>query len=412
MKSNSAPIVGVLIASAAALTGMILAATADSAGVRIVGALLATLVPIGILSALRGKYPNASLIAMILVPTLLFAVGIGVVAGIADGPAGSPSSTTAGSGGPAGGVTEKLPSDPSARLREALDKADELIPHGSQTLLAIDLDERSTRVSVYDPNTGDEVRTYGSDGDWYSTDRSRATKRRTFARADLAGLDLNRAAGEVRKTAAAMKLDSAQTHPADGIDLARRDDDLLVARFTVARRPIEVDMRGEVAQTAGAGFLDTALPTAQAAMRKYRLDPAAPILRQLDFMAIEDGSSSVGASAIQSSGGVLLDFDSGPYESIKIVPGCFPEPRPRNSREYRGFPLTVVSTATLIKTRDDLLARNGLAAFDGEPIAFRVGTSPGDRSGEVVLRMRLGPVSDRAQGVYTTSGLFLRSGSY
>ncbi|UQE76903.1 hypothetical protein MYK68_10250 [Gordonia sp. PP30] len=404
--SSVVPLLGVLIAAVAAVGGMVLACVAEAAGWRVVGALIAVVVPVAILTWLRSRYPSAALIALILIPTALFAVGITVVAMMSDSRAGG-----AGAGPQPGGgapVTEELPADPQGELRAALDRADQLVPNGSRSVLEIRISDLSTSLRVYDPATGDAVYASRSDGRWYSADRRRATDRRTFSRADIDRLDLNAATPEVAKAAAALKITGS--HPADGITLSRRSDDLLVAEYQIDMHAIQVDAAGHVAPTTDAAFLGTAMPLLQKVMRQYRLDPAAPLVREIDFMALAEGSSSVFASAIQNSGGVNVDFTGGPYESLKIVPGCFPELRPRNSRESAGFRADTVTTAALVKARDDLLARNDLKPFDGDLVAFQAGPAPGDRSGDEVIMMRTGPIGVRAEGVYALNGTFLRSG--
>lgn len=404
-------IVGVVLASAVATAGFVLAVTADGLGWRIAGALLAAEAVFGMFSLLRRSSATAVRVGAVVVPVLLLAVGVPVAAGLHSSERIA-SDRLAGAPPPDGDVTRRLPRDPNARLRDALAEADRLLPGGSGSLLDVDLSANSTRVRVYDRATGDEISAHESTGTWFPSTRRRATDRRFFARSDVDRLDLAAATVRVREVARRLRLDPTAAHPADGIEIKRRTDDLLVAGYTVAFRPIEVDMAGRVAETVGAGFLDTALETAAQSMRTAGLDPNAPTLRRVAFRAFTDGSSSVAASAVQNSGGVALDFSAGPLASMKIVPGCFPSSAPRTSRESDGFALTAVSAETLARVRDDLLARHDLPPFDGDLIAFEIGSAPGSRGDGPVLRLRVGPASQHGEGVYTLDGDFLRSGTW
>lgn len=414
MKPSPAAAAALVAAIALALAGLVVAVTAQSTAWRVAGALAAALAPFVVLGLLGSRRPAAAQIGVVLIPVLLLVLGLpaaAVVSTVREHGAGS--SHPGGSADGESGVTSGLPRDPDARLDQALDRADQLLPNGSAQLLSIDLDDRSTRVVVYDPHTGDAVSTHGSDGRWYSTDRRRANDRRTFSRDDLKNLDLAAAAGEVRRVAGELKLKADDVHPADGIELKRRPDRMLVAEFTVAFRPIEVDMDGRAADTVGAAYVDQVLAVAEKTLRNHRIDPTSPSIRQMDFRTITEGSSPITASPIQNSGGFALSLVRGPYSAIKVVPGTFPLATPRTYAENSGgFALTDFTASALLRARDDLLARNDLPAFDGDIVSFAIGSAPGGRDEGAVLRLQVGSGRESGEAVYRRDGAFLRDGTW
>lgn len=406
------PTIRLILAGIAAVSGVILASVADAIGWRILGVLLGVAVPIAALASLRRNHPVAAMIGMIVISTLVFAIGIPAVALV------DPSSNTpgAGSSGPAAvdDVDDQtgLPRNPQALFDLALDHADALVPNGSSTLLQVTIGERNLQLRVYDPTNGNAVYASYSSRRWSSPTARRASSRVTFSRADTADLDLDTVSPRVVAVAEDLRLD-----PAEGIDditVARRSgDDLLVAEYSIDRRDIQVDARGRVADTAGAGFLDTMLPALDTALRELRVDPAAAQITRLDFRTIADGSSPIMASSIQNSGGVLVALSSGRYESVTVVPGTFASSRDRNSREGSGFPLAAVTTEALQKARDDLLARHGRPVFDGALVGLQIGPAPGGRNEGPVIRMQVGPSGGtRAVAVYSLDGRFLREGTW
>ncbi len=412
--SPAAAVAALAVAIALSVTGLVTAVTAQSTAWRVVGALAVAAAPFFVLGLLGSRRPAAAQIGVILIPALLLVLGLPAVAAVsAVREHAAASSPSGGSADAENEVTSGLPSDPDARLDQALDRADELLPNGSARLLSIDLDDRSTHVVVYDADTGDAVSTHGSDGRWYSTDRRRANDRRTFSRDDLKNLDLNTATGEVRRVAAELKLNADDVHPADGIELKRRTDRMLVAEFTVAFRPIEVDMDGRAADTAGAAYVDRVLTIADKTLRDHRIDPASPSIRQLDFRTITEGSSPITASSIQNSGGFALSLVRGPYSAIKVVPGTFPLATPRTYADNsEGFALRDFTTSALLRARDDLLARNDLPAFDGDVVSFAIGSAPGGRDEGAVLRLQVGSGRESGEAVYRRDGAFLRDGTW
>ncbi len=397
----------VVLAALLATTGFVLVLAAEAVGWRIAGALLAALAVFVVVAAIRSSSRGAAHLAMVLVPVLLLTVGLPVAAAVRTTATQWPARPAG-----AGGAIGRLPADPDAQLVEALAEADRLAPGGAEHLLAIDLEDDSSRVRVYDPRNGDELSSFRSGDRWHPAAPRRATQRRVFGRSELTQLNLTAATGKVAAVAGELGLTRRGAHPSDGIELHRREDDLLVAEFTVADRPIEVDARGAVADTAGVADPGAVLETSARILRGLRLDPAAPIVRNADFRTITEGSWPLSASAIQNSGGISLDLAAGPYGSVRVVPGCFPLATPRTGREAEGFPLTAVTSATLLAVRDDLLARNDLPAFDGDLVAFALGGAPGDRAQGPVIRMAVGPSTGRAAGVYTFDGEFLRPGSW
>ncbi|MFT3662274.1 MAG: hypothetical protein QM809_13045 [Gordonia sp. (in: high G+C Gram-positive bacteria)] len=187
-----------------------------------------------------------------------------------------------------------------------------------------------------------------------------------------------------------------------------------MAEYTVAHRTVEADMSGRVADTAKAAFVETVLEQAETTMRALGLDPTAPILTRIDFRTVTEGSSPISASSIQNSGGFSLALAGTRFSEVTVVPGCFPTTTERDTGSRKGeFALAEITSAALIGARDDLLRRHDLPAFDGEVVAFAVGSAPGAHRGEgPVLRLQVGSGRSEALAVYSPAGRFLRASRY
>lgn len=407
------PTLRLILAGLSAICGVLLASVADNAGWRVLGVLLAIAVPTALVASLRRNHSVAAMIGMITISTLVFAVGI-PFAGIfhyqpttaASGPAGSHSHS--------GGFEAGLPSDPQQLFEIALEHADTLVPGGSSSVLQVSLRDDTVQLRVYDPSNGNAVYSHYSSGKWWPPSVSRSSDRATFSRNDVSGLDLGEVTPDVIEVAKRLQIEPSKFGSTNDITVERRrGDELLVAEYSIDNNPIQVNAEGEVADTAGAGFLDEMLPTLNQALTGLRVDPRSVQINRLDFRTIADGSSPIAASSIQNSGGVLIDLSAGQYDSVIIVPGSFPLARPRNSREGPGFPLSAVTTAALVKARDDLLSRTGRPKFDGDLVGLQVGAAPGGRDEGPVIRIQVGPPGgNRAVAVYTLDGMFLREGTW
>ncbi len=405
---NSDPVIRVVIAGVVGAAGIIVAAVSGSPAIRILAVVVAVVVVFACLLSLRKDHRSETLAALAAVPILAIGLGIPAVvffeamdATIAPG-VGDAGFTP----GPRLDSSGNELRNADELMRAAFDHADKIVTNGSATVLRMSIRENSVSLGVFDPSNGDDVSSNYSSGKWYDANRRRASDRRTFARAQVAGLNLQKAGTEALAVAKKLKVDMTHEYASDGITIARRHpDEKLLATFSFSGQDIQVDENGHLPDTVGAGSVETVMPVAQRVMVASGLDPGAPIVGRLDFRAFGDGVAPLSASSIQNSGGIAIRFGGGPISDIVVVPGQFPVVR-RFERSYptSGFPLTAVTTAALVKVRDDIMARAKSPAYDADLVAFQVGEASGYRVDGVVIRMRVGPVSERPGGTYTLDG--------
>ncbi|GAB08784.1 hypothetical protein GOARA_021_00210 [Gordonia araii NBRC 100433] len=419
---DSDPIPRVVIAVVVGALGLVVAALSSNVVLRLVAIAIAALTVLVCLGSLRRRHRREAIWTLVLVPVLALLVGIPtvVVAGAINGSAeprvGDPGFTPRTKAAPrAAPTTERVPANLNAALRDAPDRADRLVPNGSATVLRVNLRDTWISVDVFDPRTGEEVSSSRSTGsDWSDSRKRRASDRRTFARSEIAALDLDRARGEVLEVGAKLKLVDESPHASDGITLKRRyQDDKFVAEYSISGSTIEVDDHGRIPETTGAAVLETMLPVARRVMVEAGLDVRAPIIGRFDFRAFDDAASSVSATSVQNSGGIAIRFAGGPINEIVIVPGQFPIVRPITRRgDSAGFPLAALTSETLLKVRGDVMARAKAPAYDADLVGLEVGPVPGARHDGVFIRMQVGPVSHRTGGIFTLDGRWIRDGRY
>lgn len=410
-------IIILLVAEAAAVGGVLLALLAGSAWLRGLGAVIGVGIPVALVVSVRGRFGRPAGFAVLAIPLTVLLVGVPVVL-IGDG-TGATGTGGTGSGGAVDRADDGIPASPNAALREAFDRADQLVPGGADSVITIRMDDDSSWLHVFDAKTGEEVMSWHGSSGWSEPRRTRANNRSTFSRADATDMDLDAALPEVRRVAQELGIDLDDPHPADDLEVTRRrEDGALLATFDVSQREIQVGADGQVANTVAFGFLDTVLDATAELLADLRLDPAAPTLRSMDFRAFEKDSRTVQATSIGMYGGVELDFASGPYTTIVAIPGRFPELRPRTSRESAGlFALSDLRTGMLLTVRDDIAGRFRLPDYDLALVGFRVHQTPGDRIAGIFdpparIVMAVGPSSARADAIYTLGGEYLRDGTW
>lgn len=416
---GSAPILRVVLAGTAAAIGLPAAAVASNATVRVLAVVAAALIVFACVMSLRAAHPRQAVATLIVVPVTALLVGIPsvVIAGaqrtpVAPGvgdPGFTPDAQT-------GSGRQQISANPNAQVRDALDRADRLVANGSATVLNINARPDWLSVAVLDTRTGEAITAARSfTGAWNRPTRRRATDRTTFSRAEIADANLDKARANVFAVAAKLKMLDKSPHASDGITVKRRyQDGKLVAEFSISGEEIEVDQHGRVADTAAAASLDTMLPLAHTVMVDAGLDPNAHNVGGFDYRAFDDAASTISASAVQNSGGFAIDFVAGPIDEIVVVPGAFPLVRWAGAgrRSSAGFALNALSTDTLLAVRTDLMARAKAPAYDADLIGLAVGRAPGVGDDGAVIRMQVGPSSQRAAGVYTLEGRWLRDGRW
>ncbi|GAC79462.1 hypothetical protein SAMN04488550_2197 [Gordonia malaquae] len=412
------PSVAVAVAVIVALGAFSLASLADSLALRLVVVVAGAVTVVWLVRSASAHSDAAGLTGIAVVPIVMLAVGTTVVT------IASTSTDSFGADPPPAGADDtsvlELVADADTRLRAGLDHADAMIPGGSAHLLAVDLrGDDAIGVTVLNPTNGKRMYASTSSAGWSEVSTSAAYTRVTFSRADLARLNLADASRKVEAAARKIGVDDEHQSSSPGIMIAPRSrpDNKVVATFTVSSDlGIEVDLNGDLPDTVDAGSMDTMLDAASRALKANRVPLHQRTLRELQFMSLADGASSISATSVQNSGGVELEFDTGPVSEITLVPGSFPTVRP--SAEWArlqdtSFAFSSITTDLLNRIRDDAMKRFRSPAYDREVVAVRVGHAPGtDRDEGTTVTIRVGPSSADAAAIYTMTGEHLRDGTW
>ncbi|MFT4087665.1 MAG: hypothetical protein QM658_11035 [Gordonia sp. (in: high G+C Gram-positive bacteria)] len=392
------------------LTG---AAVSDSSVVR---GLLAGLAVFGTLvgaAGVRRNAPSAGLVALFLAPLLLVSVALPVVAVWDATRDGSRPWSAGDRSHSSDDELSEVPADPSAQLSAALDKADQLVPNGSATVLAVSLRDSNVNVNVFDPRTGQEHTSSLSSGKWYDAPARRANDRHTFSRAEVSGMDLTKARPEVLAVAKELNFTGRTPHASNGIEVKRRyQDQKLVAAFGVSGDYVQVDQHGEVAPTVSAAKLDTMLALALQLARDNGVNTAAKNVESLDFATPGGGTASIIGAFAPNSGGFAIDFVNAPVRKIEVVPGQFPLV---DTSVYKSstpaFVLSSISDGVLTEIRDDIIRRKKVPGYDTGTISVSIGSAPFEREHGPMIRMAVGPREPGAGGAYTLDGTLIHDGT-
>ncbi|EGD56110.1 hypothetical protein [Gordonia neofelifaecis] len=304
--------------------------------------------------------------------------------------------------------------DPSSALVRALDRADQLTPGGSTSIMQITIGEDRESVRIFDARTGQSLTSYRSGDEWSAPSADRSSDRVVFSRADIRELDLNAAVKRV--DAAREQIGYPAPTSSGGIDVGPRSaDDKIVASFGVGSGvSIETDLRGQVADTVGAASVSEFPAVVDRAMRAAGLDPAAQLLTSIDFKTVDDAASWIGLA----HPGFELELDGTTVYRIEVEPGRFPELHTSSSAPTsppNGFSLTGLTGATMTKVRDDLARRRDVPPYDRDAVGAVIGVARNDDDDRdrlpVTIQMVVGPGDPDTGGVYSTRGRFLRDGT-
>lgn len=408
MTQPGTPAVRIGFAAAVSTVGNVAAVIVDQRVVSAVIGVAAAAFALWVIGSLRPDHPALARRGAGIVVASILLLGIPAVGML------TPTGTTAAEEVAAGEATE--PGDLSAALKRLLDRADEVAPNGSASILEIEIDKDRETLYVLNQTNGMRVYTYRSgDGVWQEPTSMRTSERTVFTRADLRRLDLNAARGRVVQAwgrvgpvdpsvAEAAKTPSVKIEP-------RSVDDRVVARFAGGPFPIEVGTDGVLADTVDAASVDRFLDVATRAMAAAGLDPNAKLLYRIEFRSLDEAASRHG----RFESGFELDFDGGPVNSIAVDVGSFPVVRKATTvDEPDGFSLTGLTGATMVSVRDDLARRGKVPDYDRAAIGAKIGVAlDDDRAGRVpvTIQMVVGPSSAEVAGVYSTRGRFLRDGT-
>ncbi|MGX9295978.1 hypothetical protein [Tsukamurella paurometabola] len=388
--------------------GLVAAVATDGAASLVLA--VATVVVAGVLAVrLRSAPPGAAWAAALATGIVIVSAGI---------PATIVLTETGGRGSSAFAAQEEQPIDPSAELRRALAKAGDLLPGGADSVLSIDIDEQSTRVDVLDLAKGQRISAnYSQSSDeWYDPSSTSTNDRAdaAFRSADIVNLDVTAARRRVDDSARGLGVDLSRRSSSDGVVIARRSaDKKLVATFDLTSRvKFETDQAGNLPDNLALAKVDGLLPAAERLLRSHGIDPAMPVLDELEYRVFAENASSVGSA---NPGTIDIRVTGSRNGTLKETVGRFPEIRLYDSSgtSSRAFALTAITAAGIEKARAELERRSAVPPIDAHAISLEVAgdtTSPGWMRGGLppLLRLGLGPGSDD-QAYFRPDGTFVKA---
>ncbi|WOC14165.1 hypothetical protein [Gordonia sp. MP11Mi] len=410
--SKPTPATVLVCATTLGVAAFVVAGTVGDTTIRILGAIVGLAATVGGVVVVSKSSRTAGLIGAAVVPLVVLVLGVPIAGVIGTD---DESTESGGSETTEAPVADEL--DLDARLADAFAQADAMVPNGSASILELRFGW-SPSVAVLDSRNGNKVSVSQSGDGWGTPSTSRATERDTFSRAELTNLSLSDAAVKVARGAREIG-DSGTVTDRTAIEIKRRSDDgLLLVSFDSddIMRKIQVDADGNLPDTLDAGAVDTVMVAAVRIMKAAGVGPRTH-LTGFDFKSTIDEATIPAASSVQSSGGIEMEFDDGPVESIIAVPGEFPKVAQRDGRGYPRTPrfvLSELSQASVLRARDDLMRRNDSPTYDSGVVGFQAGDMPGDSGGDAPARIRIsvGPVNGNVEGVYSLNGRFVRDGSW
>ncbi|CAM3619485.1 hypothetical protein ACXYTP_11410 [Tsukamurella ocularis] len=394
--------------------GLVGAVVSDGA-VALVWAIGTVVVAAVLARRLRTAPPGMGLVAAFVTGILVVSAGLPAALALTEtGGRGQAPSNRAGAGVAPGSASPVA--DPSTELRRAVAKAGEIQPGGADSLLEIDIDENTTRVTTLDLSAGQRVSAYYSHSseEWYEPTRNSTNDRAdaAFRASDIAALDLTATAERVTAAADRIGIDRSSPHASDGIEIERRSGDKrLVATFGLSGVDVETDAAGNLPDNLALAKVDGLLPIAERLLRANGLDPAQPVIDELQYRVFASNVGSVGSG----KGTVEMRISGGGRSgTLKETVGRFPEVSltPSRSTSSSAFALRAVSPAGIERARADLVQRFSVLPIDAHALGIEVDEDSraraSDRTAPPVMEVGLGPGS-KASAYYRLDGTFLRT---
>ncbi|MEZ0365034.1 hypothetical protein ACAG26_15230 [Mycobacterium sp. pUA109] len=315
-------------------------------------------------------------------------------------------------------ATTKKSVDLDAR-RDAMIRAvsAKLGPAAPENLLDLRFtDSGSDYATVFNPANGNATSVYiSSSGDVYTTPvPNTLRKTSTFAAADLASTSLTAIADKMgQQFRSAGKEDHLET-----FEVKRSGPEqplILTGTFNGPNmfpfsKTIDARPDGTVAELFDPSDFAVSFRRTREALQSAGIAPSDRVLTTLQIRGITQNTPNLHASEIQSSGGVLIEFESDDRSgSIVIAPGHLPELTDRSGAASEGFAFDDVTPATFDSVRAQAMQRGSLEPYESRAVDIEMSNQPTDRFG-LAIRIALAGV-DAAAGTYSPTGEFLAQGT-
>lgn len=320
-----------------------------------------------------------------------------------------------------GPSTEEIETSLADRHRRMMDAIIEYAgPQGLRNVLQLNyqLDSSSDSARIFDPATGRATIINISDN--YSNrsvvpNSDRANK--TFDAAAIDPANLRAIAVSMHDEVIPVAPDSVLTsmtisRPVPGGPVIL-DGDIDSHDETI--RDVEIQARpdGSVAEFFDPADFDRSFEVARRELVAARVPLDAPVIEEFVIRGTAHNTGGIDASAIQNSGGVLVDYTL-PNRSGKVVvvPGHFPEVTNQPGRNRpAGFAFDAISPELFDAVRRDAMERGSIPDYDRDAVTIEMSDPPFFDDIPFAIRIDIAN-SETAEGLYAPDGRFIKQGHY
>lgn len=264
--------------------------------------------------------------------------------------------------------------------------------------------------TVLDPTNGDTTTVYlNNNGDAFTTPSPQVQRKdSTFAAGDISGTDLAAIADEM-----ARRLDAAgRLSDLDSLEIKRSGPGapvLLHGRF--GSKTIDALPDGTLGDIFNPADFAVSFQRARDALALAGIDPTDKVLTNFEIRGIHRATPIAHPSELQTSGGVLLDFQTGDRSGQVIaVPGELPEVTAESyHRGRQTFAFDDISLDAFESVRAQAMQRGSLEPYEREAVQIWLTDREIDQH-RLAIRIEMAGVA-AASGTYPVTGQFLAPGA-
>ncbi|WP_208301318.1 hypothetical protein [Mycobacterium sp. DL440] len=261
--------------------------------------------------------------------------------------------------------------------------------------------------TVLDPTNGDATIVYiNNSGDAFTTPSAQVLRKdSTFTAAEIAATDLDAIAEKMAEHADAAgrrgDLEIERSGPGAPV--------ILTGKF--GGKTINGLPDGTVGEIFDPADFTVSFQKARDTLALARIAPTDRVLTNFEIRGTHRATPTAHPSELQSSGGVLLDFDTGDRSGqIVMVPGELPEVEDKSYHSGRQkFAFDDISQEAFESVRAQAMQRGGLEPYEREAVEIWMTDREIDQH-RLAIRIELAGV-DAATGTYSLTGEFLAPGA-
>ncbi|MGV0742177.1 hypothetical protein [Mycolicibacterium sp. XJ870] len=264
--------------------------------------------------------------------------------------------------------------------------------------------------TVLNPTNGDTTIVYvNNGGDAFTTPSAQVLRKdSTFLAGDIAGTDLTAVTDKM-----AQQLDAAgRLSDLETLEIERSGPGaplILSGRF--GSKTVNALPDGTVGEIFDPADFAVSFQRARDALALAGIAPSDPVLTNFEIRGTHRATPTAHASELQSSGGVLLEFQTGDRSGqIIVVPGELPEVTDRAYHSNsQAFAFDDISLEAFESVRAQAMQRGALEPYEREAVQVWMTDREIDQY-RLAIRITLAGV-EAATGTYSVTGEFLAAGA-